>query len=210
MNEPSEPAGVSDDPAVRVERARSARSSSESAAIYRDWAATYDGDVFTKLGFTGSVRIADLLAAHVGDRDQPVLDIGCGTGAVGERLRQHGFNAIDGLDISPEMLAAAADKRCYRHLDVIDLTGDGQLPRSGYGASVSAGTFTSGHVGAEHLGPILDALAPGAVVAWVVAQSVWPSFEQAITRLEVVTAELEPVRSDGAPESVMLVARYRP
>ena len=200
---------MSDDPVARVERARSARSSGESAAIYREWAATYDDDVFGTLGFTGSLRIADLLAAHVEDREQAVLDIGCGTGAVGERLRQHGFGAVDGLDISSEMLAVAAGKGCYRHLDVVDLTDAEQLPRSGYGASVSAGTFTSGHVGAEHLGPILEALRPGAVVAWVVAQSVWDSFEQAITGFEIVSAELEPVRAGGAPESVMLVARRR-
>jgi trans-aconitate methyltransferase len=200
---------VSDDPVARVERARSARSSGESAAIYREWAATYDDDVFGTLGFTGSLRIADLLAAHVEDREQAVLDIGCGTGAVGERLGQHGFGAVDGLDISSEMLAVAAGKGCYRHLDVVDLTGAEQLPRSGYGASVSAGTFTAGHVGAEHLGPILDALKPGAVVAWVVAQKVWGSFEQAITGFEIMSAELEPVRAGGAPESVMLVARRR-
>jgi trans-aconitate methyltransferase len=200
---------VTDDPVARVERARSARSSGESAAIYREWAATYDDDVFGTLGFTGSVRIADLLAGHVDDREQPVLDLGCGTGAVGVHLRQHGFGAVDGLDISSEMLAVAAGKGCYRHLDVVDLTDAARLPRSGYGASVSAGTFTSGHVGAEHLGPIVDALAPGALVAWVVAQRVWHSFEQAMTGFEIISAELEPVRADGPPESVMLVARQR-
>jgi SAM-dependent methyltransferase len=198
---------VTDDASARVARARSAGSSGESAAIYRQWANDYDDDVFGVMGFTGSARIADLLAHHTVDRSLPVLDIGCGTGAVGRRLAEHGFTCLDGVDISPEMLALAAAKRCYRRLDIVDLTIGGDLPEGGYAASVSAGTFTSGHVGAEHLGPIVDVLAPGAVVAWVVALAVWPSFERALGELTIVSAEAEAVRAGGPPESVMLVAR---
>ena len=37
----------------------------------------------------------------------PVLDVGCGTGIVGTELRRLGVPVIDGLDISPEMMAKA-------------------------------------------------------------------------------------------------------
>ena len=59
--------------------------------MYRDWAVHYDLDVFGTLGFTGTDRIVDLLAEHVPDRESAVLDLGCGTGAAGVRLRAHGF-----------------------------------------------------------------------------------------------------------------------
>jgi len=197
------------DAAAKVARARAAASSAEAEAIYAEWAGSYDAEVFGALGFTGSDRIADLLAQHVDDRSLPVLDLGCGTGRVGERLRRHGFTAVDGIDISNEMLAVATGKDVYRRLDAVDLTAGGALPAAGYAASVSAGTFTSGHVGARHLAPIARAHRAGAIVAWVIAQPMWAGFEPALARhgFHVLTCELEPVRDGGPPESVMLVAR---
>ena len=85
---------------------------------------------------------------------EAVIDIGCGTGAVGHfltGLRPELF--IDGYDISPEMLAQAAltrrvdDSPVYRNLREIDLTD--VLPKQDYGAMTSAGTFTHGHLGPE-------------------------------------------------------------
>ena len=101
----------SDQARQRVLRARAARSVEETVAAYGDWAADYDRDVFDELGFVGSDRIADLLAVHLGDRTAPVLDLGCGTGAVGIRLFSEGFTSIDGIDISQAMLDVAARKR---------------------------------------------------------------------------------------------------
>ena len=80
-----------DGPGERVARARAARSAGETVAAYREWAARYDDDVFGALGFTGSARIADLLASHLDERDGAVLDLGCGTGAVGVRLQRPRF-----------------------------------------------------------------------------------------------------------------------
>ena len=106
----------------RIARARSITSAGEAAAVYRDWAASYDDDVFGRLGFTGSARIAELLVAHLPDRSAPVLDLGCGTGAVGVRLAELGVTTIDGVDLSPEMLAIAEQTGAYRTLSVADLT----------------------------------------------------------------------------------------
>ena len=63
-----------------VARARSLSSVEDAVALYGEWASTYDDDVFAELGFTGSVRIAELLARALPDLDQPVVDLGCGTG----------------------------------------------------------------------------------------------------------------------------------
>ena len=69
--------------ADRVTRARSLSTPDDAVRLYESWAADYDHDVFEVMGFTGTDRIADLLAAHVPDRGQPVIDLGCGTGAAG-------------------------------------------------------------------------------------------------------------------------------
>ena len=129
------------------------------------------------MGFIGTDRIADLLAVHVPDRDQPVIDIGCGTGVAGVRLAHHGFGSIDGVDISPAMLDVAAQLGVYRHLLTADLTQPLTIEHR-YAASVSAGTFTTGHVGADAIPAIVTLLQPEAVVAWVVAEPLWPSFEK--------------------------------
>ena len=149
---------------------------------YRDWAADYDRDVFDALGFTGSDRIADLLADHSADPTAPVLDLGCGTGAVGSRLASLGFTAVDGIDISRAMLEVAAHKGVYRALLEADL--ERPLPVSRpvpTAAAVSAGTFTAGGVGPGVLAEVRRVLRPGATVAWVIGS--WDAIRAAVARL---------------------------
>jgi SAM-dependent methyltransferase len=192
-----------------VARARSLSSVDEAAELYREWASTYDDDVFGRSGFTGSARIADLLAGVLADPSQPVIDLGCGTGAVGRRLAELGVTTIDGVDLSPEMIAVAARTGAYRRLTVGDLNALPVDLDATYAASVSAGTFTAGHVGPEAVARLMRLLRPGGLVAWVIAARVWPRFEPVLTasRLDVVHQAIEPIRRDGPPEAVMFVAR---
>jgi predicted TPR repeat methyltransferase len=196
--------------ADRVTRARSLRTPDDAVRLYDSWAADYDHDVFEVMGFIGTDRISDLLAAHEPDRNQPVIDVGCGTGAAGVRLAHHGFGSIDGVDISPAMLDVAAQLGVYRHLVTADLTQPLTIEHR-YGASVSAGTFTTGHVSADVINAIVTLLQPGAVVAWVIAEPLWPSFQPAmeLRGLRMEHVALEPVRRNGPPESMMVVARLQ-
>jgi SAM-dependent methyltransferase len=192
-----------------VRRARSISSVEQAAALYAEWAPTYDADVFGELGFTGSARIAELLVGFMPDPTLPVIDLGCGTGAVGRRLRQLGVTVVDGVDLSPEMLAVAAGSCAYRRLTVADLHGLDDQPSATYGASVSAGTFTTGHVGPEVVPRLLDLLRPDGIVAWVIALAVWPRFEHVLATSELVVLHqsVEAIRRDGPPEAVMFVGR---
>jgi SAM-dependent methyltransferase len=191
-----------------IARARALSGLDDTAALYRDWAATYDADVFDAMGFTGSARIADLLASVLPDRTEPVLDLGCGTGAVGMRLAELGVTTIDGVDLSPEMLAIAASTHVYRHLAVADLNALPGRFSAPYAAAVSAGTFTTGHVGPAAVPHLLGLVRQGGIIAWVVGAGVWPLFEPVLASngLQVVHQALEPIRRDGPPEAVMLVA----
>ena len=192
-----------------VRRARSISSVEQAAALYAQWAPTYDADVFGELGFTGSARIAELLVSVLPDPALPVIDLGCGTGAVGRRLAQLGVTMVDGVDVSPEMLSVAATSGAYRHLTVADLNALEDQPYGSYAASVSAGTFTTGHVGADVVPRLLDLLRPEGVVAWVIATAVWPQFEPALAARTVALLHqsTEAIRRDGPPEAVMFLAR---
>ena len=192
-----------------VRHARSISSVEQAAALYAEWASTYDAEVFGELGFTGSARIAELLVGVLPDPTLPVIDLGCGTGAVGCRLAQLGVTVVDGVDLSPEMLAVAAGTGAYRRLTVADLNALGAQPYPSYAASVSAGTFTTGHVGPDVVPRLLDLLRPEGIVAWVIAMAVWPQFEHvlATSKLAVLHDDVEPIRRDGPPEAVMFVAR---
>ena len=183
-------------PVDPVRRARSISSVEQAAALYAEWAPTYDADVFGELGFTGSARIAELLVSVLPDPTVPVIDLGCGTGAVGRRLAQLGVTTVDGVDLSPEMLAVAASSGAYRHLTVADLHAMEDQPDT-YAASVSAGTFTTGHVGPEVVPRLLDLLRPEGVVAWVIATAVWPRV-RARPRQEA-TRPAAPVRRSNSP-----------
>ena len=192
-----------------VARARSLSSVQEAAALYAEWASTYDDDVFGELGFTGSARIAELLASVLPDPSEPVLDLGCGTGAVGRRLGQLGVTTVDGVDLSPEMIAVASRTGAYRHLVVGDLNALPNRLDAPYAASVSAGTFTTGHVGPGAVPRLLELLRPRGLVAWVIGATVWRRFEPVLasTELDVLHQALEPIRRDAPPEAVMFVAR---
>ena len=54
--------------------------------FYRKWAATYDDEVAGE-GYITPNRCAEALAQFAGDPDQPVLDLGCGTGLSGVALK---------------------------------------------------------------------------------------------------------------------------
>src|SRR5262249_55112725 len=60
-----------------------------------------------------------------------VLDLACGTGRIGAWLRGRCPAAVDGVDLTPEMLEVARRKGVYRSLCVADVTRTG-LPDEAY------------------------------------------------------------------------------
>ena len=129
--------------------------------LYRDWAATYDEDFAQRSGYRLAGLVAEAFLAAGGSG--PVLDAGCGTGLIAEHLPAS--LAIDGVDISSEMLAQAKRKGRYGRLVEADLTRPLPFADAAYAGLTSAGTFTHGHVGPDALRELLRVLIPGAVCA---------------------------------------------
>lgn len=126
--------------------------------LYRDWATTYDADFIERMGYAMPRIVAEVFE-RVGGAG-PILDVGCGSGAVGVGLAGQ---RIDGLDLSPEMLDVAVQKGVYTRLVEGDLLQELPLATASYRGIVSAGTFTHGHVGPEALDELIRVSASGAV-----------------------------------------------
>ena len=146
------------DETPRLSSAYALESVEQVKQLYRDWATTYDADFIERMGYVMPRIVADVFK-RIGGAG-PVLDVGCGSGAVGLALA--GLR-VDGLDLSPEMLDVAVKKGIYTRLVESDLLNVLPLDDASYQGFVSAGTFTHGHVGPEALDELIRIGAPGAV-----------------------------------------------
>ena len=151
-----------------VDDAYALETPADSIRLYGDWAKTYDAEFVETSGYVAFLRVSERLLRYRADIDGPVLDIGCGTGIVGACLREGGIAVVDGIDISPPMLAEAGKKNTpdgdsvYRNLIAADLTAALELPDDQYAGLISAGTFTHGHLGPEPLDELWRIAVPGA------------------------------------------------
>ena len=181
---------MQNDSKISLDDAYALKTPADNVALYRHWAETYDVEFAQNRGYQYPQKIADIYAHYAKPDDNPILDVGSGTGLVGTALQEHqAINAqltIDGVDISPEMLAISRTKKVYRHLYEADLTQSIDLPENQYGAVVSAGTFTHGHVGPSAFREIFRVLEQGAPFACTIHSQLWTSagFDQALAILE--------------------------
>ncbi|MEM1383356.1 MAG: methyltransferase domain-containing protein [Pseudomonadota bacterium] len=132
----------------------------EAASFYDGWAATYDAEL-TKNGYATPRRCAEALAQFVGDKAAPIMDLGCGTGLSGLALRAVGFSAIDGFDISPEMLAKAAGLGAYRSVAVANLAEPLAVAEGVYANAASIGCLSPEYLPVTVLDEILSKLPAG-------------------------------------------------
>jgi predicted TPR repeat methyltransferase len=161
-----------------------AANSAEVAGHYDAWADTYDADM-AKAGYRHPAICLALLARHLRRGASPVLDAGAGTGLVGEWLEIVGYPRAEALDLSPGMLAVARRKGCYAALHTLALGGPLPFEDGAFAGVISAGVFTTGHVGAEALDELARITRPGGVIVMTVKGSLWDGgFAERIKAME--------------------------
>ncbi len=133
----------------------------ETRRLYAEWAETYDDGFAVEMDFHLPRKVAEAFVRTGGIG--PVLDFGCGTGLCGVRLAELGIGPVDGVDLSPEMLAVVTRKNVYRNLIEGDIFGGLTLSAGGYAGVTSSGTFTHGHVGPDAIDALLRFAAPKAL-----------------------------------------------
>tara|TARA_B100000579_G_C22778152_1_gene827737 strand:+ start:640 stop:1275 length:636 start_codon:yes stop_codon:yes gene_type:complete len=145
---------------IKLNDAYSLKTPEDSIKLYKKWAETYDEDFAQNSDYLSPKKISNFFMKHEKDTDTPILDVGAGTGLVGELLNIKGNKEIIGIDISSEMLDQAKLKNCYSSLIEADITKKIPLKNNSIGAVVSAGTFTHGHVGADAFDELLRITKP--------------------------------------------------
>ena len=146
---------MSDEKKYGLNDAYAVETPDDNVNLYKKWANNYDQSFAQERGYNYPTHIAQVLHATSGPEDSPILDVGAGTGLVAQEILKNGNYVIDAIDISEEMLAESSSKGIYRNHIQADLTHQLAIDSNIYGAIVSAGTFTHGHVGPKALRELL-------------------------------------------------------
>ncbi|MDE0700041.1 MAG: methyltransferase domain-containing protein [Acidimicrobiaceae bacterium] len=168
------------DEPIGLAEAYSVQSPDDNRALYAKWAETYESEFTVPRRYIVPRTAAEMLCEGFAGSG-PVLDAGCGTGLVGEQLRQLGVAVVDGFDISTGMLAQARAKTAadgspvYRVTVEVDLTGPIDVADDTYAAIISTGMFTHGHVGPDSIAELLRIARPGAFCVMGVNASIFES-----------------------------------
>ena len=204
-------------------------------ALFDGYSDRFDTALVENLGYCVPERLASLLSDVAGDSAlfAKTIDLGCGTGLFGERIRPM-TSWLEGYDLSQGMLAKATDKGVYDHLGQTDIL-------YGIAAARRPGAVQADLVAAADVFAYFGDLAPVMKVAtsltkdggllalsleagpedcdWLLQSSLRYCHGEAYLRrlldqhgLDVVTLSREPIRRDGANiiSGLLAVARKRP
>jgi predicted TPR repeat methyltransferase len=88
--------------------------------LFDDYAGRFETSLVEKLGYDVPQKLAALIAT-AGRHYALAVDLGCGTGLLGPEIRSM-VDRLEGFDLSQNMLAKAAEKHAYDHLEQADLS----------------------------------------------------------------------------------------
>lgn len=201
-------------------------------ALFDQYAPQFEASLVGKLGY----RVPDLLEQMVAEEMgrlglvtfAKALDLGCGTGLMGERLRDR-VEHLEGIDISAAMIAETARKGIYDHLQKAELVAALNARRADADLVTAADVLIYCGDLQPVLAALVPALKPGGLAAFSLeahdgeeALFLRPSLRYAhgvqATREALVVAGLDVLRFEtailrfdrGAPITGILVVVQRP
>jgi len=201
-------------------------------ALFDQYAAQFEQSLVGKLGY----RVPDLLDGLVGEEMtrlgisgfERALDLGCGTGLMGEKLRAK-VGHLEGVDISAAMIAETARKGIYDSLQKAELVATLNARRADADLVTAADVLIYCGALQPILNALLPAMRPGGLVAFSLEahdgdEEVFlrPSLRYAhgveATRTALLAAGLDLLRFEsavlrfdrGAPIMGLLIVARRP
>ena len=154
---------------------KDAKNDNRLTEVYRDWAKKYDYDNDHVLGTVSQPKSVNLLSTRLKDKTAKIIDVGCGTGLVGEKLKAKDFIYFDGLDISKDMLSIAKS-RGYRNLFLGSLNKQLPVLDDAYDAAMCIGVFTHGHVSSDGFNELCRIVKPRGYVCFTINEGVFEEY----------------------------------
>jgi SAM-dependent methyltransferase len=193
-----------------------AKGAEEVAALYDRWAGSYEAEM-AQAGYRHPTICAALIARHLPRGAMPLLDAGAGTGLLGEWLGILGYPHVEALDISEGMLAVARAKGVYAATHRLALGGTLPFADGAFAGIVSAGVFTTGHVGPEGLDELVRICRPGGAIVLTVKTTLWhggfaahiDAMDEAVELAEETAPYVSMPGEAGTVPSVAVVLRRR-
>jgi predicted TPR repeat methyltransferase len=90
------------------------------ADLFDAYADNFEHDVVENLDYRTPRQLADAIRRYASSDTLDILDMGCGTGLMGEQVRPLG-RTLTGVDLSANMLEKARQRQIYDHLSCCDL-----------------------------------------------------------------------------------------
>ena len=157
-----------DSQSLGLDEAYSVKTPDDNRRLYAKWAATYESIFVATQKYRYPQAISEVFHNAITSAGiSSVIDIGTGTGLTGMYLSSLRPNLIiDGIDISPEMLTKAREKKrqdggpVYRFLLEKDMSQLTSTPNSPYDALICSGAFTHGHLGPEAIDNLIALVRP--------------------------------------------------
>jgi predicted TPR repeat methyltransferase len=90
--------------------------------LYHRFSSFYEANMCDELGYAGPDNLAATIEEVIGDRRElSILDLGCGTGMAGRRIKSRASQLV-GVDLSTEMIELARQQDVYDRLEVAEAT----------------------------------------------------------------------------------------
>jgi len=132
--------------------------------FYDEWSEKYEDDLLNEVGnYNGHTKCVEAFLELGLNRYVSILDLACGTGLLGGEVVKHGYENLDGLDASLQMLVQARKKRIFKEHINAAVGGLGSLPLLDdvYDVVMSSNGFAPGQIYPEAIMEILRVLNPG-------------------------------------------------
>lgn len=109
--------------AISGDQSVKAASSEYIANLFDQYADHFETHLLTSLEYQVPHLLDNIIQKQLAPKEKSLtcLDLGCGTGLMGEKLKRHA-STLTGVDLSQKMLAIAKEKQLYDQLACMDIT----------------------------------------------------------------------------------------
>ncbi|EFX82038.1 methyltransferase-like protein 27 [Daphnia pulex] len=166
----------------------------ELLSFYQQWSDKYDED-FRPEHYVGPRLAVEAVCELIPNEKRSqvtVLDVAAGTGLVGLELAKNGFNSIDAIDGSEDMLTKLRQKGIYKRATqaMLGNADNESLPKDEYDVVTSCGGFVPGHLPCQAVHDLVRMCKPGGLIVIVMRYEYLTTCEE-LRPLEPLMDELE-------------------